>query len=176
LSSLFGLFRAYFELVSIENSMSTPSTSFAPPLPLQSDSPPESLSSNITTDNTLLPSPSIRKACDSCRLSKARCEPGPGTDIINQGNLNDNSICQRCAKTGRRCVYGERSRRRKRRKTEFRDDEEIETSCGDGDKVSILEKKVSLLEARLGATSKFEQENESGDDIIGVLLGIGNWV
>ncbi|KAI4167877.1 MAG: hypothetical protein LQ343_006836 [Gyalolechia ehrenbergii] len=53
------------------------------------------------------PKPVVR-ACDSCRLRKARCLPlGPST-------------CQRCAKTGRECVSTLPEKRQKRKRTDTR--------------------------------------------------------
>ncbi|KAF8250401.1 hypothetical protein K440DRAFT_639983 [Wilcoxina mikolae CBS 423.85] len=117
---------------------------------------------------TTTPPLSTRKACDSCRLSKARCEPLTSTDIAALGSGSDaNNICQRCAKTGRRCVFGERSRRRKRRKTDSGDDGDGNGGT-DRDKVSRLEKKLSILEARLETTTKMPSEDrrreEEGDE------------
>ncbi|KAI5846096.1 hypothetical protein BZA05DRAFT_476208 [Tricharina praecox] len=96
---------------------------------------------------------STRKACDSCRLSKSRCESAAPND----------AVCNRCKKTGRKCVFGERSRRRKRAKTDSGDEAGGESGSGERDKVSRLEKKVSILEARLGAGAS-GAGRDGGDD------------
>ncbi|KAA8896163.1 hypothetical protein FN846DRAFT_966182 [Sphaerosporella brunnea] len=96
-----------------------------------------------------------RKACDSCRASKARCEPEPE---------DASGACQRCRKTGRICIFGERSRRRKRLKVESGDEGEHARSGGaptEESKVERLERKVCFLEARLGVMAD-RGEREDG--------------
>lgn len=73
-------------------------------------------------------------------------------------------MCTRCKKTGRKCVFGERSRRRKRAKTDSDDEAGTESGAGGRDKVSRLEKKVSILEARLGAEGESGATRDGGDD------------
>ena len=119
-------------------------------------SPSPSLTNNSTVAGA---PPSTRKACDSCRLSKARCEPLTASEAAAFGSDVAN-ICQRCAKTGRRCVFGERSRRQKRRRTGSGDDADADADGGEREKVSRLEKKVSILEARLGTASVTKSEDE----------------
>jgi hypothetical protein len=74
------------------------------------------------------------------------------------------NICQRCIKTGRRCVFGERSRRRKRRRTDGDGDGDGDGGT-DRDKVNRLEKKLSILEARLETTTKLPSEREEESDL-----------
>jgi hypothetical protein len=94
---------------------------------------------------------STRKACDPCRASKARCEPEPD---------DASGACQRCRKTGRMCVFGERSRRRKRLKVESGDEAVGGGSGGNEEesKVERLERKVYFLEARLGVTGEGRED------------------
>jgi hypothetical protein len=95
---------------------------------------------------------STRKACDPCRASKARCEPDPD---------DGGGACQRCRKTGRMCVFGERSRRRKRLKVESGDEAAGSGSGGkegEESKVERLERKVYFLEARLGVTGETRED------------------
>ena len=60
-------------------------------------------------------------------------------------------MCTRCKKTGRKCVFGERSRRRKRAKTDSGDEGAGGEGAGERDTVLRLKKKVSIMEARLEA-------------------------
>jgi hypothetical protein len=127
------------------------------PVLAMSNSAHNSPQSTHSVSATNTPTASTRKACDSCRLSKARCEPLSATEAATLKYRDDiNAICQRCAKTGRRCVFGERSRRKKRRRTESGD--EGGEGNADRDKVSRLEQKLSILEARLGTASKLPSE------------------
>ena len=57
-------------------------------------------------------------------------------------------------------MFGERSRRQKRRRTGSGDDAEADADGGEREKVSRLEKKVSILEARLGTASVTKSEDE----------------
>ena len=52
------------------------------------------------------------RACESCRLSKSRCVLAPETLLSGQ--------CQRCRKSGRECVFTERSKTRRPRRTAAR--------------------------------------------------------
>ena len=56
-------------------------------------------------------------------------------------------------------MFGERSRRRKRRRTESGDE-----GTEEGDKVSRLERKVSILEARLGGSTDERRDEMARDE------------
>ena len=71
------------------------------------------------------PKPHIR-ACESCRTRKIRCLPqDPSKD----------AKCQRCAKSGRECIYSSPEKRKRRKRTDAR--------------VADLEHMVQMLAARL---------------------------
>ncbi|KAI4275719.1 MAG: hypothetical protein LQ337_003031 [Flavoplaca oasis] len=71
------------------------------------------------------PKPHIR-ACESCRTRKIRCLP--------QDSSKD-AKCQRCAKSGRDCIYSSPEKRKRRKRTDAR--------------VADLEHMVQMLAARL---------------------------
>ncbi|KAL8850269.1 MAG: hypothetical protein Q9221_004779 [Calogaya cf. arnoldii] len=71
------------------------------------------------------PKPHVR-ACESCRTRKIRCLP--------QDSSKDGK-CQRCAKSGRECIYSSPEKRNRRKRTDAR--------------VADLEHMVQMLAARL---------------------------
>ncbi|KAL8958539.1 MAG: hypothetical protein Q9193_004425 [Seirophora villosa] len=78
-----------------------------------------------------LPKTPVR-ACESCRARKVRCLP------------EDSKACQRCARSGRECVYTAPEKRRRRKRTDTR--------------VAELEHMVHMLAARL------EEEQRPGHE------------
>ncbi|KAL8875541.1 MAG: hypothetical protein Q9198_006115 [Flavoplaca austrocitrina] len=83
---------------------------------------PEQKSSMVHHDK---PKPHVR-ACESCRARKIRCLP--------QDSSKD-AKCQRCAKSGRECIYNSPEKRKRRKRTDAR--------------VADLEHMVQMLAARL---------------------------
>ena len=83
---------------------------------------PEQKSSTVHHDK---PKPHVR-ACESCRTRKIRCLP--------QDSSKD-AKCQRCAKSGRECIYNSPEKRKRRKRTDAR--------------VADLEHMVQMLAARL---------------------------
>ncbi|KAL8654917.1 MAG: hypothetical protein Q9226_003241 [Calogaya cf. arnoldii] len=77
------------------------------------------------------PKPHIR-ACESCRTRKIRCLP--------QDSSKDGK-CQRCAKSGRECIYSSPEKRKRRKRTDAR--------------VADLEHMVQMLAARLEHEQRF---------------------
>ncbi|KAH8679662.1 hypothetical protein BGZ60DRAFT_481025 [Tricladium varicosporioides] len=59
--------------------------------------------------------PSFNRACDACRLHKVRCLPGPSSS-----SSPETRICQRCLKTGRKCVFTAPQKRKQRKRTDTR--------------------------------------------------------
>ncbi|KAI4108320.1 MAG: hypothetical protein LQ339_002221 [Xanthoria mediterranea] len=83
---------------------------------------PERKSSMAPNDK---PKPHIR-ACESCRTRKIRCLPQ---------DASKDAKCQRCAKSGRECIYNSPEKRKRRKRTDAR--------------VADLEHMVQMLAARL---------------------------
>ncbi|KAL8751095.1 MAG: hypothetical protein Q9184_006178 [Pyrenodesmia sp. 2 TL-2023] len=97
-------------------------------MPLKSEKPkPESQCPDMeereqSASPHIIQKPHVR-ACESCRARKVRCLP------------EDPISCQRCARSGRECVYTAPEKRRRRKRTDTR--------------VAELEQMVQMLAARL---------------------------
>lgn len=86
------------------------------------------------------PKPHIR-ACESCRTRKIRCLP--------QESSKD-AKCQRCAKSGRECIYNSPEKRKRRKRTDAR--------------VADLEHMVQMLAARLEQEQRARLDHERDRD------------
>ncbi|KAL8767214.1 MAG: hypothetical protein Q9209_006219 [Squamulea sp. 1 TL-2023] len=77
------------------------------------------------------------RACESCRTRKIKCLP--------QGTSED-ARCQRCAKSGRECIYSSPEKRKRRKRTDAR--------------VADLEQMVQVLAARLEQEQRARLQQE----------------
>ncbi|CAO1599010.1 hypothetical protein XANCAGTX0491_002755 [Xanthoria calcicola] len=94
---------------------------------------PEKKSSMAPNDK---PKPHIR-ACESCRTRKIRCLPQ---------DASKDAKCQRCAKSGRECIYNSPEKRKRRKRTDAR--------------VADLEHMVQMLAARLEQEQRARLDQE----------------
>ncbi|KAJ4993362.1 fungal specific transcription factor [Stagonosporopsis vannaccii] len=78
------------------------------------------------TDQSKKPEQALNRACEACRTSKVRCLANPDPT---------SSVCQRCAKAGRTCIFAPPVKRRQRKRTDVR--------------VAELEKEIKKMQSAL---------------------------
>ncbi|KAJ8110318.1 hypothetical protein OPT61_g6808 [Boeremia exigua] len=86
----------------------------------------------------------LNRACEACRTSKVRCLANPDPS---------SSVCQRCAKAGRTCIFAPPVKRRQRKRTDVR--------------VAELEKEIKKMQSALmkgGRSPSAASEHESADE------------
>ncbi|KAL8785609.1 MAG: hypothetical protein Q9213_003263 [Squamulea squamosa] len=101
---------------------------------------PERKSSMIAKDKAKDKTKPHVRACESCRTRKIRCLP--------QDSSKD-AKCQRCAKSGRECIYSSPEKRKRRKRTDAR--------------VADLEQMVQMLAARLEQEQRARLQQEERD-------------
>ena len=137
---LFSLLLSSTSLSLLHRPLRSPFSHFQPPIAFlfimsepQPTRDPEKKSSMAPNDK---PKPHIR-ACESCRTRKIRCLPQ---------DASKDAKCQRCAKSGRECIYNSPEKRKRRKRTDAR--------------VADLEHMVQMLAARLEQEQRARLDQE----------------
>ncbi|KAI4140795.1 MAG: hypothetical protein L6R39_005657 [Caloplaca ligustica] len=92
---------------------------------------------SLSPTGTLKP---VVRACESCRARKVRCLP------------EDPTTCQRCARSGRDCIYTAPEKRRRRKRTDTR--------------VAELEHMVQMLAAKLEEEQRAREVHTQSDVLV----------
>ena len=82
-------------------------------------------------------------ACESCRTSKVRCLPTVGAP--------EHGICQRCERSVRKCIFKERSKTKRRKRTDVR--------------MRELEKRIDILVSLYRGNVDTSLNNSSDEDV-----------